>query len=170
MEAGMSAPGRGDSAAKIVAGVGVCTPETVTGVGELDSGLARGDVEPLPDQDVEEGHLHVDVVLREGVVYHLRLPRRHLLVQDGCTDRLELRRRAVGDAGGLSEPRTRHLVAVVLHRKPPLGSAGDDGRGGRKHRQHGSSQITFCTHNHPPLHCGASPLRQAPVCICPTVR
>ena len=100
--------------------------------GEGDAALALRDAEPVLLQELEEGHLHIEVVLVERTVEELLLPGPELVVGDDLVAEPELRGPAPGDAGDLPEPAGLHPVAVFIHGNAPLGGRGHPGH---RHRQ-----------------------------------
>ena len=112
VEPGMPGVRGGDARAQVLAPGVVRAPERVAAVREIQARLANGGVEAVLLERAQESHLHIDVVLLEGVVDQGRLPDRDLVQGDDLILELELGRRAPRNAGHLAHPTGLHFVAV----------------------------------------------------------
>ena len=120
VEPRMRTVGRRDAAPKVVPSGAVRAPELVLGVREVDAGLPDGRVEAMVLQRLQEGHLHVEVVVAvRHAEREVARPLRHLVRGDDRVFPLELRRLAPRHAHHLPHPRGLHLVAVVVKRERP---------------------------------------------------
>ena len=116
VELGMARVGRSDAVTEILAPRIVGHPQRIAAVGEVDPRLPLRHVQPVLLQRAEERHLHVQVVLAEGVIDERVAERRHLV----CGHDLpvaSLGGRAPRYADDLPDPAGLHLVAVLPDRQ-----------------------------------------------------
>ncbi|MCX6903128.1 MAG: hypothetical protein NTW03_06540, partial [Verrucomicrobia bacterium] len=147
VELGMAGIGRGDAAPQVVAPSLVGAPKWVAGIGKIKAGLAHGAVKAVLLHRPQKGHLHIKVILAEGVVNHLRLPLGHLILGDDLIPPFEFSGRTPGDPGDLPDPCSLHLVAVFLDRQAAVNGLGGGGRKhGRKGKNNQGNQLQCFAH------------------------
>ena len=114
----MSGFGRHYALEYVVASLEIGVPKRITGVGKSIGEAFHGGVQPFALEDLDEGEIHIHVVVEPGHVvvpplHDMIVPFYGILIGDE-TGELELGGAAVGAANHLSGPGTAYLVLEGL--------------------------------------------------------